>query len=90
LGHATTAAIPARQAARTSSSRLAYMPTRLSTPIWFRMIDNSGTALAKCGYVPILDCRGSVWYDTHMNMAGVKLILLTEAYAWGAGWSLSP
>src|SRR5262245_52464855 len=42
------------------------------------------------GYMPILDCRESVWYDTNMKMAGVKLTLLTEAYTWGAGWSLSP
>src|SRR5262245_55626666 len=47
LGQATTAAIPVRQAARTSSSRLAYRPTRLSAPMWFRMMGNSGTALAK-------------------------------------------
>src|SRR2546426_9456987 len=41
LGQAATAAIPACQTARTSSSRLAYMPTRLSAPMWFRMIGRS-------------------------------------------------
>src|SRR5438445_12194974 len=47
LGQAATAAIPACHTARTSSSRLAYRPTRLSAPMWFRMMGNSGTARAK-------------------------------------------
>ena len=46
FGQAATAAIPFRQVSRTSSSRLAYGPTRIRPPMWFRMIGRSGTAFA--------------------------------------------
>ena len=45
-GTAATAAMPRRQVASTSSSRLAYGPTRIRPPIWFKMMVRSGTALA--------------------------------------------
>jgi hypothetical protein len=47
FGHVTTAAMPRRHVASTSSSRLAYGPPRIKPPLWFEIIVHSGSALAK-------------------------------------------